>query len=289
MTPIDAAITGMREIFGAIVAMTITLAAVYAPIGFTQGLTGALFREFAFALAGAVVISGFVAVTVSPMMSARLLRRRQRPLASVSSTGPSIGVAGLVRAGGSPAALEIPAGDADDRRRGPRHARLHVHAHVASWRRRKIRARCSRSSTARATRHRTTRKHLRRPDRRADRRRCPEPTRASRSSASAAAFNAGFAVWRFVPWGERDAQRGADPAADPRRLVEDPGRRGAGVRSAVVAGHGGGLPVQYVIRSVGAPDQVYDVAERDQQEAMKSGKFIVVQNSLAFDLPRARC
>ena len=54
--------------------MTITLAAVYAPIGFTQGLTGALFREFAFTLAGAVVISGIIAVTLSPMMSARLLK-----------------------------------------------------------------------------------------------------------------------------------------------------------------------------------------------------------------------
>ena len=71
----------MREIFGAIVAMTITLAAVYAPIGFTQGLTGSLFREFAFALAGAVIISGFVAVTVSPMMSGQLLKaaRERKP------------------------------------------------------------------------------------------------------------------------------------------------------------------------------------------------------------------
>src|SRR5262245_15100003 len=72
--PLQAAINGMREIVGAIVAMTITLAAVYAPIGFTQGLTGSLFREFAFALAGAVVISGFVALTISPMMSGRLLQ-----------------------------------------------------------------------------------------------------------------------------------------------------------------------------------------------------------------------
>ena len=54
--------------------MTITLAAVYAPIGFTQGLTGALFREFAVTLAGAVVISGFIALTLSPMIAARVLR-----------------------------------------------------------------------------------------------------------------------------------------------------------------------------------------------------------------------
>jgi hypothetical protein len=54
MTPYDAAIKGAREITGPVIAMTITLAAVYAPIGFTTGLTGALFREFAFTLAGAV-------------------------------------------------------------------------------------------------------------------------------------------------------------------------------------------------------------------------------------------
>src|SRR5262249_34800720 len=69
LKPIDAAIVGMREISAAVVAMTITLAAVYAPIGFTQGLTGSLFREFAVTLAGAVIISGFVALTISPMMS----------------------------------------------------------------------------------------------------------------------------------------------------------------------------------------------------------------------------
>ena len=54
--------------------MTITLAAVYAPIGFQGGLTGALFREFAFTLAGAVIISGVVALTLSPMMGSKLLR-----------------------------------------------------------------------------------------------------------------------------------------------------------------------------------------------------------------------
>ena len=64
LKPVDAAIVGMKEIFGPIVSMTITLAAVYAPIGFTQGLTGTLFREFAFTLAGAVVISGIIAVTL---------------------------------------------------------------------------------------------------------------------------------------------------------------------------------------------------------------------------------
>ncbi len=73
-TPFDAAMLGARELAGPVIAMTITLVAVYTPIGLQGGLTGALFREFALTLAGAVTISGVVAVTLSPMMSARLLR-----------------------------------------------------------------------------------------------------------------------------------------------------------------------------------------------------------------------
>src|SRR4051812_2956892 len=77
-TPMDAAIVGARELVGPIVSMTITLAAVYAPIGIQGGLTGALFREFAFTLAGAVFISGVVALTLSPVMSAHLLRAEHK-------------------------------------------------------------------------------------------------------------------------------------------------------------------------------------------------------------------
>ena len=73
-SPLDAALLGARELVGPIIAMTITLAAVYAPIGLQGGLTGSLFREFAFTLAGAVTISGVVALTLSPMMSAKLLK-----------------------------------------------------------------------------------------------------------------------------------------------------------------------------------------------------------------------
>jgi multidrug efflux pump len=73
-TPYRAAIDAARELVGPIIAMTITLAAVYAPIGIQGGLTGALFREFAFTLAGAVIVSGIVALTLSPMMGSKLLR-----------------------------------------------------------------------------------------------------------------------------------------------------------------------------------------------------------------------
>jgi len=73
-TPYRAAVDGARELVGPIIAMTITLAAVYAPVGIQGGLTGALFREFAFTLAGAVIVSGIVALTLSPMMASKLLR-----------------------------------------------------------------------------------------------------------------------------------------------------------------------------------------------------------------------
>ncbi len=72
-SPFDAALLSGRELTGPIIAMTITLIAVYTPIGLQGGLTGALFREFAFTLAGAVTISGIVALTLSPMLSSKLL------------------------------------------------------------------------------------------------------------------------------------------------------------------------------------------------------------------------
>src|ERR1700728_2305348 len=74
MAPVPAAIAAARELGGPIIAMTVVLAAVYVPIGFQSGLTGALFAEFAFALVGAVTISGIVALTLSPMLCSRLLK-----------------------------------------------------------------------------------------------------------------------------------------------------------------------------------------------------------------------
>jgi multidrug efflux pump len=77
MQPLQAALKGSREIAFAVIAMTLTLAAVFAPIGFMQGTTGKLFTEFAWTLAGAVLVSGFVALTLTPMMCALLLKPHQ--------------------------------------------------------------------------------------------------------------------------------------------------------------------------------------------------------------------
>jgi multidrug efflux pump len=79
LDPFSASIKGVREVGFAVVAMTLTLAAVYAPLAFTPGRTGRLFIEFALALAGAVVVSGFIALTLSPMMCALLLKHNPKP------------------------------------------------------------------------------------------------------------------------------------------------------------------------------------------------------------------
>ena len=83
MKPIPAAIQAARELAGPIIAMTVVLIAVYVPIGFQGGLTGALFTEFAFTLVGAVTVSAIVALTLSPMMTSRLLR----PIGELAALG----------------------------------------------------------------------------------------------------------------------------------------------------------------------------------------------------------
>ncbi|HYJ97002.1 MAG TPA: efflux RND transporter permease subunit, partial [Burkholderiaceae bacterium] len=79
LAPFQAALKGVREISFAVVAMTLTLAAVFAPLAFTPGRTGRLFMEFALTLAGAVIVSGFVALTLSPMLCSKLLRHKPNP------------------------------------------------------------------------------------------------------------------------------------------------------------------------------------------------------------------
>jgi multidrug efflux pump len=79
-SPKEAALIGVRQIRFAVIAMTLTLAAVYTPIGFIGDSTGRLFQEFAFTLAGTVIISGFVALTLSPMICSKILRKSSTPL-----------------------------------------------------------------------------------------------------------------------------------------------------------------------------------------------------------------
>ena len=85
-SPFEAALLAARELGGPIIAMTVVLVAVYTPIGFQKGLTGALFTEFAFTLAGAVTVSAIIALTLSPMMCSRFSRASRKAAASCSTS-----------------------------------------------------------------------------------------------------------------------------------------------------------------------------------------------------------
>ena len=287
LTPLDAAIVGMKEITGPVIAMTLTLAAVLAPLGFTGGLTGALFREFAFTLAGRGdhlrrrradhhPDDGGAAAEVRPWQP---LPAHRRPHLRPGRQ--------LVRAAGVELA-RLPPGDAPDGAGAGRRHRLHVHpAPPPSSRPRRTQGALfailngPRYATLDYTQLYTdqiSRAHQGIPEvthRVLDRRLRPAaPTPASTSGCSR-----------------------TGPSASARRaeIQQDiQGRLGkvAGVEGFVFAppslpGAGGGLPITVVIQSIHDPARVYEVAEEVQgRRRRRPGRFIVVQNSLAFDAPQ---
>ncbi|RWM22582.1 MAG: efflux RND transporter permease subunit [Mesorhizobium sp.] len=286
MSPMQAAFNGMREISSAVVAMTITLAAVFAPLAFTGGLTGALFREFAVTLAGSVVISGVVALTITPMMSARILRagshsRFQRIVDSTFGRVENIYerlVSGSLKY--RPVTLMI------------------VVALVATtgFMFTKTASELAPEedqgfllSLVTAPRYATsdyTESYVNQILGLVDD--LPE----TRARFSAVAFgggqtNSAFVGFAFKDWAER--------TRSSKELQEDiTGRLGkvAGVEAFVFApptlpGSGGGLPITMVVRSTGDASQVYEAAEDIKNKAQASGRFLVVQNSMTFDAPQA--
>lgn len=284
-TPLAAAIQGMREITGAVIAMTITLAAVFAPIGFTTGVTGSLFREFALTLAGAVAISGFIALTVSPMMSARLLtsgggrfsrtvdhmfdavgnwyeRRltgslRLRPLTLLIVAALSGTTAYLFVKTSSELAPEEDQGALFSQVTGPQYATVPY-----------------------------TSLFLDEIDKRtAD---IPEVTTRFSVVGLRGAANAGFAAWVFKPWDQRDRSQAALQQDIQAKLNKIAGVQAFAFAIPSLPGTGGGLPVSFVIQSTDSSELVFEQAEAIRKAAMASGRFIVVQNSLAFDKPQVR-
>ncbi|PSM17980.1 MULTISPECIES: efflux RND transporter permease subunit [Nitratireductor] len=284
MSPIQAAYRGMREITGPVVAMTITLAAVFAPLGFTGGLTGSLFREFAFTLAGAVIISGIVALTITPMMSARLLKagnhsRFQRIVDGTFERVANVyerlvagslnyravtfmivavllGLTGyLFTKTSSELAPEEDSGALFALVNAPRYATTNYT---------KLYTEQMRELT----------KDL------------PELDANFSIVGLGGQTNSAIAVWSFKDWAERERSQAEIQADITARLSEI-----AGVQALVFAppslpGSGGGLPISVVIRATGESSQVFEVAEQIKREAEASGRFIVVQNSLAFDAPQ---
>lgn len=284
MTPRHAAFTGMKEISGAVVAMTITLAAVFAPLMFTGGLTGALFREFAFTLAGAVVLSGLVALTITPMMSARILKsgnysrfqqtvdrtfaklenRYERLVSGSLNFRPVtlMVVLALTALTGflfmntsSQLAPEEDEGALFSFINAPRYA-------------------TSQYTSLYTDQIRELTKDL------------PELKANFSIVGIGGQTDSGIAVWAFKDWADRDRSQ--------KQIQEDIQSRIASIAGAQVLifappslpGAGGGLPISLVVQSTGDPSQVYEISEEIKQKAEQSGRYIIVQNSLAYDAPQ---
>jgi multidrug efflux pump len=284
MQPFDAALKGAREIALPIIAMTITLAAVYAPIGFVGGLTGALFREFAFTLAGAVVVSGIVALTLSPMMCSRLLKaeRSERGLAAfldrtferlkgryLRLLRRTLGfraltvviLAGVVALTGI-LYLSTPQELAPEEDQGvlfslvkaPQYANLDYMEHAT---------------------HRLYEVF----------KTVPEQAHVFTINGSDSVHQA-FAGILFKPWAERDRNQKRILEELQPKLATIPEAQVIAFSPPALPGSTGGPPMQFVITTIGDFEQLAKVASQMQQAATESGMFIFTDLDLRFDTPQ---
>ena len=276
-----AAMEAARELVGPVIAMTITLAAVYAPVGIQGGLTGALFREFAFTLAGAVIVSGVVALTLSPMMGSKLLRaggteqgfagwinhrfegvRRvyTRTLASTLRWRPVVIVLWLIVA-----ALTVPFYMFTQRELAPAEDQGVVFSYIQA----------SANSTIDQTKLFTQQVY--------------DVYRSFPETASIFQLTfptAGFGGMVTKPWSERTktAQNLLVESMGP--LSNIPGIRAIPQTPPPLPG-GGDFPVDLVIASPGEPQQLVDLGGQLVQKAFASGLFIFADADLKFDQPQA--
>ncbi|MGN6551668.1 MAG: efflux RND transporter permease subunit [Pararhizobium sp.] len=283
LSPMRAAFVGMREIATPVIAMTITLAAVFAPLGFTGGLTGALFREFAFTLAGAVIISGFVALTITPTMAARILsggeHSRFQRIVDRSFTRTENRYERLVA--GSlkyrPVTLLIVI------------CLLGVTVFMFFNTQSELAPEEDQGalfSVINAPRYATsdyTKLYVDQISRLTD----DMPAVRARFSVVGMGGDttSAFYVWALKPWGDRPPQKKL------QQEIQGKLSKVAGVQAFVFApptlpGTGGGLPISVVLQTTGDPATVFEVADQVRKKAQASGKFIIVQNSLNFDAPQ---
>ncbi|MES2665550.1 MAG: efflux RND transporter permease subunit [Pseudomonadota bacterium] len=284
MTPAQASIVGMQEITGPVVAMTITLAAVLAPLAFTGGLTGALFAEFALTLAGAVIISGVVALTITPMMAARLLThgapgRFQRV---VDRTSEAVSDWYERRVSTSldyrPVTLLMVVALLG----GTGFMFLNTTTELAP-------AEDSGALFAlvNGPRYATTDYTSLYTDRISEITGDIEEVKTKFSIAGfGGATNSGIFIWSLKDWADRSRGQAAIQADIQARLDKLTGMQGFVFAPPTLPGAGGGLPISMVIQSIYAPERVVEVADAIKARAMASGQFIVVQNSLSFDAPQ---
>ncbi len=284
MKPFEAALNGAREIAIPIIAMTITLAAVYAPIGFVSGLTGALFREFAFTLAGSVLVSGVIALTLSPMMCSRLLkaerteggfsqfldnsfdrlRRRYqrwlgrtlnfRALTVVILFGVVVLTGILYTSTPQELAPEEDQGILFTLVKTPQYANLDYLEH----------------STARLYNVFRT---------------VPEQAHVFAINGSNGVHE-GFAGILFKPWAARDRSAKQILAELQPKLATIPGAQVLAFSPPALPGSTGGPPLQFVVTTTGDFQQLARIVEQLQQEATASGLFIFTDIDLRFDTPQ---
>ena len=270
-----------RELVGPIIAMTITLAAVYAPIGIQGGLTGALFREFAFTLSGAVIVSGIVALTLSPMMGSRLLREgaTDRGFAGVVNrlfervrAAYSRNLAGTLRfrpvvltVWAIVAALMVPFYMFSQRELAPAEDQGVVFGVIQA----------SPNSTIDQTNLYTNEVYD-----------VYHSFPESQSIFQITNPNGGFGGMVTKPWSERKKTA-------QQLLVESTGplSKIAGIRVIPLTPPplpgGGNFPVDFVIASAGEPQQLVQFANELVQKAMTSGIFIYADSDLKYDQPQA--
>jgi multidrug efflux pump len=280
-SPYRAAVDAARELVGPIVSMTITLAAVYTPVGIQGGLTGALFREFAFTLAGAVIVSGVVALTLSPMMGAKLLRAgdTQRGYAGwVNRRFESVRTAYSRMLTGTlgyrpvvltlwavVALLTVPFYMFSQRELAPTEDQGFFFGIVQA----------SANSTLDQTKLYTTAIHD-------VYRSLPE----SDSIFQITFPTGGFGGMTTRPWSERTKTTEQLVMETMGPLSQIPGIRVIPIVPPPLPG-GGDFPVDVVIASAAEPERLSEIANRLVEKAFASGLFIFADADLKFDQPQA--
>jgi len=279
--PLRAALDAARELVGPIIAMTITLAAVYTPVGIQGGLTGALFREFAFTLAGAVIVSGIVALTLSPMMGSKLLRAGDteqgfagwinRRFESVRRTYLNT-LAGTLRyrpvvlvLWGIVILLMVPFYMFSQRELAPAEDQGVVFGVIQA----------SPNSTIDQTKLFTNEVYD-----------VYHSFPESQSIFQITTPTGGFGGMVTKPWSERKktAQQLLLESAGP--LSRIPGIRVIPLTPPPLPG-GGDFPVDFVVASAAEPQQLAELAKQLVGKAFKSGLFIYADSDLKFDQPQA--
>ena len=285
-TRVAAALAGAREIAGPVVAMTLTLAAVYAPIGLMGGLTGTLFREFALTLAGAVIISGIVALTLSPVMSSLLLKPGQQegPMARLAEKvfgGLAGGYGRLL--GQSLARRWISGGIAvlvcfslpwlylqAQRELAPPEDQAAVLAAIKAPQYASL-------------------EYAERFNARLDRvmKAIPETTDTWIINGTDGPANS-FGGINLSAWGERQRSAAQVQAELQQAVGEVEGSSIFAFQVASLPGSSGGLPVQMVLRSAQDYPLLYQTMEGLKQRARESGLFVVVDSDLDYNNPLVR-